>query len=234
MSQKTKYVGLGAFGLFIICFVIELVSVLSGIGNVGDSGKYTADFVILLVVQIIASLAFIANSVVGMMKIVKQGDLDATFRRASDGVGGFGAYLAFIAIYTLILMSRIYGEYGMTYKVPAVAIIMLVLAIIAAGLAIVGSIKQIPLTSPIRCLLLAVASLLLFVVSIITITQGNQRALTIVEYVFLMIALVAFIVFAYFCYDDQKGNPRVSHNKSEEDFMMEENDYQAEDWEDNN
>ena len=230
MTQKTKLVGLGAFFLFIICFIIELVSSFINIDAVKDAGAYQTDFVILFVFGIIVSLALIANSVFGVVKLLKQDDRDAAFRRASDGIGGFGVYLAFTEIYTIILMNRIANDYGVTYNVPAAAIIIMILTIIAAGLAAVGSIKKIKLSPAIRCLLLAIAALILFVVAIIAITQDNQKALVVVEYVFLMLSLVAFIVFAYFCYDEQKDNVKPSQNKSEEDYNFEENDSQSEDW----
>lgn len=235
MSQKTKLVGLGAFFLFIITFVIEFISALSGIDAISDAGNYKSDLIILLILAILASLVLIANSVFGISKIIKQSDRDAAFRRASDGIGGFGAYLAFSEIYTIILMNKIARDYGGTYKTPASLIIMIVLTIIAVILAVIGSIKKIQLTAAIRSILLAVAALILFVVSIITITQGDQKALTIVEYVFLMLSLLVFIVFAYFCYDEQKGNAKPSQNESEENNDFEENNYQSEDWfKDNN
>ena len=205
LSSKTKIFGLTTFFLFIFCFVLNLVSVLCNIDSINNAGSLKGTMILLLIFEILISIVLIVNSSVGINKLVKHEDRDASFRRVSDGVGGFGVYVAFSEFYALYLVSELYKQYGLTYKVPAIFIVIIVLTIITIILAALGSIKSLKLSPAARSLLLAISSLLMVVVLIIIISQGQQKALTIIEYVFLMLTLFSSIVFAYFCYEDQKA-----------------------------
>ena len=226
LSNKTKIVGLATFFLFIFCFVLDFVAALSSIDSISNAGSLQGELVFLLIFEVLISIVLIVNSSMGIHKLVKLEDRDAAFRRASDGVGAFGVYVAFAEFYAIHLASRIYKQYGAAYKVPAIFIVIIVLTIIAVIFAAIASIKSLKLSPAARSLLLAISSLMMVVVLIIIISQGQQKTLTVIEYVFLILALFASISFAYCCYDDQKNKLNAPQDVAEPHIPTNNNDNQ--------
>lgn len=226
MSNKTKIAGLCTFFIFIVAFIIDFVSVFSGFDALDSAGSLKGTLIAIIIFEIFASIALIINSSFGIYKLVKTEDSDVAFRRASDGVGGLGVYVAFGEFLGIYLANKIAEQYHTTYKVPAILILIIVLTIISIIVGAMGSIKRLKVSPAVRSLLLVISSVLMIVVSIILISQGEQKALTIVEYVFILLALFASIAFAYFYYEDQKVKLSTPQNVAKTEMPSEEDNYE--------
>jgi Ca2+/Na+ antiporter len=207
LTNKTKYLGFATFFLFVLCFVIDLIAIVSSFSAIdAASESEKGRIIMLLVVEIAFDALLIGSAIAGIYKMVKSNEVEAPFRRAADCVGCFGVYIAFAEFYAIYLIDQLAKEYNTTYKIPAVVIVLIVMTILVVILSSIASIKKIQASFAIKVMLLIGASLLALVVIIILLSQGQMKPLLIVEYIFLIITLLLNVGFAFFCLEDSKAS----------------------------
>lgn len=205
-SQKLKYTGLIAFSLFVIAFVIDLITVIGGFQEASalEGASKTLSLYILFF-ELGLSLTLIVNSVVGIVKLMKSGDGLAALRRASDGIGALGLFVVFIQGFALYFASEYAKANHLSFEAPASTIAMIVLMVIAIIFSILGSIKKLAIATSKKCIFLIIGSILSDIVMIITIAQAGNAPIVIVEYILLIVALLAFTCFGFFGFEEYRN-----------------------------
>lgn len=216
ITNKTKIVGLIAFFLFILCFFLDFVAVLISFGSIESAGSLKGTMVMLYIFEILFEFLIIGCAVFGVYKLAIKADRDSAFRRGIDCVGSFAVFIAFAEFYAIHIVNEIARHNNTTYPISGTVVAIIVFTVIAAVLALVASLKKVKMPMAARTFLTIGSALLMIVVLIILLAQGSLMTLTVVEYIILIIGLVTFMAFIYFCMEDQRAEELAATNKPEE------------------
>jgi hypothetical protein len=215
LSNKTKYLSIATFITIAICFLVDGISLISGLiktYSMGDSlggGRWG-----FLVFEIITQIVLIANAILGIVILLKGKDRGAAFRRMADEIGCLALFFVSTVFYVLYMMN----ELGGLSHVPPIIIVVIIFSIFSFILAILASIKKIRINFLTKCIFAIVSSGFVLVTLVILLVGANpENTLSFILYIFLTFSLVAAILsFVFFMVEDRDDRQEALIAKAKE------------------